>query len=150
MSSPRASARFGTAVTIAETQPRLLPGEEPEVGDLLADVSSKDCIQILTGATATQVSPDGTAVQLDNGQTCTAERLLVATGRRTDLAALGVGAVGLDEQARIIEVDGHLRATDGLGAIGDVTGKGAFTHVSVYQAPIAAAGILGKEPEPAE
>jgi pyruvate/2-oxoglutarate dehydrogenase complex dihydrolipoamide dehydrogenase (E3) component len=90
------------------------------------------------------------AVHLDGGEVLAAGRLLVATGRRTDLAALGVGTVGVDEQARTIEVDERMRAADGLWAIGDVTGKGAFTHVSTYQARIAAADILGQDGETAD
>jgi pyruvate/2-oxoglutarate dehydrogenase complex dihydrolipoamide dehydrogenase (E3) component len=73
-----------------------------------------------------------------------AERLLVATGRRPDLAGLGVGAIGLDEGARAITVDDKMRAAEGVWAIGDVTGVGAFTHVSMYQAAIAVADILGR------
>jgi len=79
-----------------------------------------------------------------------AERLLVATGRRTDLAALGVAAVGLDPEARAIPTDGWMRAADGVWAIGDVTGKGAFTHMSMYQAAIAVRDILGQGGEPAD
>jgi pyruvate/2-oxoglutarate dehydrogenase complex dihydrolipoamide dehydrogenase (E3) component len=66
------------------------------------------------------------SLHLDGGEVVTAGRLLVATGRRTDLAALGVGALGVDEQARTITVDERMRAKDRLWAIGDVTGKGAF------------------------
>lgn len=88
-------------------------------------------------------------MQLDDGSAVTAERLRVATGCGTKLAALGVGAVGLDEDARTIEVDEHTRA-DGVWAIGDVTGKGAVTPISVYQARIAAPDILGNDRETAE
>ena len=76
--------------------------------------------------------------------------MLVATGRRTDLAALGVGTVGLNDRARTIDVDQRMRAADGVWAIGDVTGEGAFTHISVYQARIAAADILGQDGERAD
>ncbi len=38
-----------------------------------------------------------------------------------------------------------MRAGDGLWAIGDITGKGAFTHVSMYQADVAVRGILDRE-----
>ena len=56
-------------------------------------------------------------------------------------------SVGLDPQAAALEVDEHLRAGPGLWAIGDVTGRGAFTHVSMYQAAICARDILA-EPGP--
>jgi pyruvate/2-oxoglutarate dehydrogenase complex dihydrolipoamide dehydrogenase (E3) component len=78
------------------------------------------------------------------------QRLLVAVGRRTNLAELGIGAIGLDEEANAIEVDSRMRAAAGVWAVGDVTGKGAFTHVSMYQARIAAADILGEDGEAAD
>ncbi len=91
------------------------------------------------------------SVKLDNGETLTADRLLVAAGRRTDMAALGIGAMGLDESARGVETDERMRAAEGLWAIGDITGRGAFTHMSMYQARIAAADILGEDdPETAD
>jgi pyruvate/2-oxoglutarate dehydrogenase complex dihydrolipoamide dehydrogenase (E3) component len=49
-------------------------------------------------------------------------------------------------------VDDHMRVigADGLWAIGDVTGKGAFTHVAAYQSPIAVADVLGQDHPPAD
>ena len=137
-------ARFGTRVTIVETQPGLLPAEEPEAGELIGKVFAAEGITVRTGTPATRVSHDGTAFTVQLGDdTVTAEKLLVATGRRTGLDAVGVAAAGLDEHAGTIPVDGHMRAADGVWAIGDVTGKGAFTHVATYQAGIATRDILG-------
>ncbi len=143
-------ARFGSTVTVLEAASRLLPGEEPEAGDLLARVFSGEGIDVRTGVSVTRVSHDATVVALGNGETVTARRLLVATGRRTDLAALGVGVIGLDAQARTIDVDDRMRAADRVWAIGDVTGRGAFTHMSMYQARIAVADILGRDGETAD
>lgn len=139
--------RFGAAVTVVEAQPRLLPIEEPEAGELLADVFAREGIAVRAGAGAERVSHDGGrfTISLAGGETLTAERLLVATGRRAGLAGLGLAAAGLDEAARVIEVDPRMRAGDGVWAIGDITGKGAFTHVSMYQAGIAVADILGQD-----
>jgi pyruvate/2-oxoglutarate dehydrogenase complex dihydrolipoamide dehydrogenase (E3) component len=81
---------------------------------------------------------------LADGTTLQGERMLVATGRRSDLHELGVGALGLDEDARSLSVDGRMRVTPGVWAVGDVTGKGAFTHVAVYQARLCVADILGR------
>jgi pyruvate/2-oxoglutarate dehydrogenase complex dihydrolipoamide dehydrogenase (E3) component len=83
-------------------------------------------------------------VRRDGGVVLTAQNLLVATGRHTDLAALGVAAVGMDVHARTITVDERMRAADWVWAIGDVTGHGAFTHVSMYQAQITATDILNQ------
>jgi pyruvate/2-oxoglutarate dehydrogenase complex dihydrolipoamide dehydrogenase (E3) component len=139
-------ARFGTRVTVVEVLDHLVPSEEPEAGDLLAEVLRGEDVQVRTGVRADRVdhSPaSGFSVRLSDGGTVTAERLLVATGRRVDLSGLGVEHAGLDPQARAVAVNGQLRAGDGLWAVGDVTGKGAFTHVAMYQAEIAIRDILG-------
>jgi pyruvate/2-oxoglutarate dehydrogenase complex dihydrolipoamide dehydrogenase (E3) component len=137
-------ARFGSRVTIVEALPRLLPAEEPEAGELIGRVFSAEDITVRTATRAERVSHDGTAftVQL-GGDAVTAEKLLVATGRRIDLAAVGVAAAGLDEHAHAVPTDRRMRAADGVWAIGDITGKGAFTHVATYQAGIAVRDILG-------
>jgi len=144
-------ARFGSSVTML-VRSRLLSHDEPEAGQLLGEVFAAEGITVRTGVSATRVEHDGHrfTVHLDDGDTRHAQHLLVATGRSTDLAALGVGAVGLDEQAATITVDEHMRAGDGVWAVGDVTGRGAFTHMSMYQARIAASDILGDTTESAD
>lgn len=145
-------ARFGSSVTIVEGGPHLLPRIEPEVVEPLEQVFAREGTTVRTGAHAAFAGYDGQqfTVRLDSGEERTAEQVLVATGRSTDLRALGVGAVGLDETARTIPVDGRMRAGDRLWAIGDVTGRGGFTHTSVYQARIAADDILGSGGESAD
>jgi pyruvate/2-oxoglutarate dehydrogenase complex dihydrolipoamide dehydrogenase (E3) component len=144
-------ARFGTAVTVVEALPRLLSFEEPEASELIERIFAAEGIKICTDAPAERVSHNGTNFTVHLGMsTHTAERLLVSTGRRVDLAALGVAAVGLDDTARTIPTDGWMRAADGVWVIGDVTGKGAFTHMSMYQADIAVRDILGQGGEPAD
>ncbi|MGW4244309.1 dihydrolipoyl dehydrogenase family protein [Nocardia sp. NPDC004722] len=144
-------ARFGARVTVVVPR-RLLPQDEPEAGELLATVFEGEGIEVRSGVRGTGVSYDGRefTLTLDNGDALRAARLLVATGRRSELSALGIGAVGLDESAKSIPVDNRMRAADGVWAIGDVTGAGAFTHVSMYQARIAAADILGEGSEVAQ
>jgi len=83
-------ARFGVAVTLVEYAPRLVALEEPAAGDLLAQVFAIEGIDVRTGVGAARVehSDDaGFAVHLSDGTTVHGERLLVATGRRVDLAA---------------------------------------------------------------
>jgi pyruvate/2-oxoglutarate dehydrogenase complex dihydrolipoamide dehydrogenase (E3) component len=145
-------ARFGSRVTVIEAAGGLLPLEEPEAGDLLAEVFGREGIGVHTGKHVTGVGHDrsGFTVTLDGGEEFTGEALLVATGRRTDLGAVGVGAVGIDESLRAIPVDDHLRAAPGVWALGDITGKGAFTHMSMYQAGIVVADILGEDGFPAQ
>src|SRR5260370_1192249 len=72
------------------------------------------------------------------------------TNREIVLAALGVAAVGRDEHAHTRPTDGWMRAADGVWAVGDVTGKGAFTHISMYQGDIVVRDILGQGGESAD
>jgi pyruvate/2-oxoglutarate dehydrogenase complex dihydrolipoamide dehydrogenase (E3) component len=144
--------RFGAAVTVVETADRLLAVEEPESGELLGRIFKQDGITVRTGTSATAVAHDGAefTVTLKDGGELLGQRLLIATGRHTDLAGLGIGAVGLDESAHYVPVDGHLRAAPGVWAIGDMVGHGAFTHMSMYQARIVIADILGRPIHEAE
>lgn len=135
-------ARFGSEVTVVEAAPRLLAMEEPEADELLRRVFEDDGIGVRTDTTISRVRAEGGAFTLDDE--LRAENLLVATGRRADLRKLGVAAAGLDENAPFVEVDERMRAAEGLWAVGDVTGRGAFTHVAMYQARIAVRDILGQ------
>jgi pyruvate/2-oxoglutarate dehydrogenase complex dihydrolipoamide dehydrogenase (E3) component len=144
-------SRFGAQVTVIEAQDRLLSVEEPEACDLIRKVFVTEGIAVHTGAPAEQVSHDGEKFTVRiNGQRLTAQRLLVAAGRRTDLAGLGVGVLGLDDSAKTITVDEWMRAADGVWAVGDITGHGAFTHMSMYQADVAVRDILRQGGPPAD
>jgi pyruvate/2-oxoglutarate dehydrogenase complex dihydrolipoamide dehydrogenase (E3) component len=145
-------ARFGSAVTMIETSDRLLSVEEPESGDMLGMVFRHEGIAVRTGTSAAAVAHDGRefTVTLSGGTRLRGDRLLVATGRHTNLAGLGVGAVGLDEAAHHVAADGYLRAAPGVWVVGDIVGKGAFTHMSMYHAGIVIADILGRPVHEAE
>jgi pyruvate/2-oxoglutarate dehydrogenase complex dihydrolipoamide dehydrogenase (E3) component len=140
----QAVARFGTRVTVVEALDRILALEEPEASKLIQTVFEREGIEVLTGASVQSASraEAGVRLTLAGGRELDAERVLVATGRRANLRGLGLETVGLDPAQRFIPVDEHLRAAPGIWAVGDVTGKGAFTHVAVYQARIAIADIL--------
>lgn len=144
--------RFGVEVTIIEGDDRLLAKEEPEASEALREVLEREGVSVRTGARVARVERDGTdgvvVVLEGSGDELRAERLLVATGRRTDLEEVGLGAVGVDTSARGVPVDDRLRVAPGVWAVGDLTGKGAFTHVSMYQAGIVIRELLD-EPGPA-
>lgn len=145
-------ARFGTAVTVIEAGERLLAAEEPEASELAAQALTGDGVKLVVGQGVQRVSHDGAGftVAVADGSTHQGEKLLVATGRHADLGKIGVASIGLDPQARSIPVDERLRAADGVWAIGDITGQGAFTHIAMYQAGIAIRDILGEPGPPAD
>jgi len=145
-------ARFGVAVTVVEAGPRVLAMEEPEASEVLAAVFKREGIVVQVGAAVESVEREDSqlVLALKGGQRLAAEQLLVATGRRAELKAIGVDAVGIDPSQRFIPVDDHLRAAEKVWAIGDITGKGNFTHVAIYQADIAVQDILGVPAEGAD
>jgi pyruvate/2-oxoglutarate dehydrogenase complex dihydrolipoamide dehydrogenase (E3) component len=146
-------ARFGSRVTIVEAAPRILMPEEPEAAETVAAVLRREGVDVREGAGAERVSAGGDGVQvvLTDGATVTASKLLVAAGRTPNLAGIGLETLGLDAGARALEVDEHMRVrnangvVDGVYAVGDITGRGAFTHVAVWQAGILAAHLLGQD-----
>ena len=145
-------SRFGSHATVLEAGSRLVGPEEPEASTLLAEVFEGEGIDVRTSVAIASVRHDGHrfSIVLDSGEPVTADRLLVATGRRPDLDALDVASIGVDAAAKAIPVDDHLRVVDGVWAVGDATGKGAFTHVSMYQADIVVNDILGRPVTPAD
>ncbi len=145
-------ARFGSRVTVVEGTDRLLPPEEPEAGALMARILESEGITVRTSARATGVSHDGSVfeVTLEGGGPVTGERLLVATGRHVDLAGIGAESIGVAVDGRALPVDDHMRVCDGVWAIGDITGKGAFTHMSMYQADIVVRQFLDQPVTPAD
>jgi len=149
-------ARFGVDVTIVEALDRLLALEEPESSEAASEALQRGGVTIKVGAKAERVSHDGSGftVHLAGGHSLSGEKLLVATGRRGNTADVGLENAGLDPKARAIEVDERLRANSRAGskiwAVGDITGKGAFTHVAMYQAGIVIRDILGQDGPPAD
>ena len=144
-------ARFGVRVTVVEAADRLLAQEEPESSALAEHALRADGVEVHTGSAAQRVEhgDGGFTVTLPAG-TVRGDALLVATGRRARLDVLGLDTVGLDPAARSIATDERLRAGDGLWAVGDVTGHGAFTHMAMYHAGIVVADILGRPWPPAD
>ncbi|MEW2376969.1 NAD(P)/FAD-dependent oxidoreductase [Micromonospora sp. NPDC047812] len=137
-------ARFGVRVTVVEALDRVLAVEESEASEVAAAALRADGVEIHTGVRAQRVAHDGRGFTLyaAGGAEFTAERLLVVTGRRAHLDELGLDTVGVDAGRRYLTVDDRLHVTEGIWAVGDVTGEGAFTHVAMYQAGIVVADVL--------
>ena len=151
------AARFGTEVALVESAPRLLSADEPEASERIATVFRREGITVHTGSAAARIAASTTAgdadqveVTLEGGTLLRAERLLVATGRRADPGAVGLGSVGVAADARVAPTDEWCRVAPGVWAVGDITGKGAFTHVSMYQAAIVVRDLLGEAGPPAD
>ena len=139
-------ALFGVRVTVVEAVDRLVALEEPEASEALEQAFAETGIQVLTGANIASVSYADGRFEVDLGdQQLTAEKLLVAAGRRNNLQGLGLERIGLDPEARVLDPDERMRVADGVWAIGDIVGKGAFTHVSMYQGAVVVNDLLGRD-----
>jgi pyruvate/2-oxoglutarate dehydrogenase complex dihydrolipoamide dehydrogenase (E3) component len=145
-------SRFGVQMVVVEVADSLLPGQEPVLGERLEQVLTAEGLEIVTGSAAEHVAPhdSGVSVTLADGRQWHAERLLVATGRTSNPSGVGLDALGVDADAPHVEIDEWLRVRDGVYAVGDVTGVGQFTHLSLYQADVAARHILGEPGPPAD
>ena len=136
-------SRMGSKVTVIERGPRLLGRVHEDAGELLADVFRSEGMELRLGVGADAVEP-GIVLRLSDGSTVEAERLLVATGRRTTTRDLGLEQLGVRIGPGGIEVDERLRAAENVWAVGDVTCVALFTHVGKYQARVAAADMVGR------
>lgn len=142
----QAYRRLGSEVTLLEAAPRILVADEPEAAEVVTRVLRDEGVDVRTGAGIRRVDHDGSRFSLEvDGSTVHADRLLVAAGRSPQLADVGLETVGLDPEAGTVEVDDRCRAAEKLWAVGDVTGRGAYTHVSLYQGRIAVHDLLGED-----
>jgi pyruvate/2-oxoglutarate dehydrogenase complex dihydrolipoamide dehydrogenase (E3) component len=136
--------RFGAEVTIVQRSDRLLPREDPAVGELIAERVRGDGIDVRVGTESLGVECLGAqrVVRLADGGEAVGDEVLVATGRRARVD--GLDALGVEVGAKGVAVDRRCRAADGVWAVGDVTGVMPFTHVGMYQARVVVDDIAGK------
>ena len=135
--------RFGARVTVIERGPQLLFREDADVAESIKDILALEGIEFCLDSSMVRVSPDGAGVAITIAQggderLLTGSHFLVAVGRVPNSDRLNAEAAGiqLDERG-FIQVDDFCRTTaDGVFAVGDINGHGAFTHTSVNDAEI--------------
>jgi pyruvate/2-oxoglutarate dehydrogenase complex dihydrolipoamide dehydrogenase (E3) component len=141
--------RFGSEVTVIEAAPRLIAREDAEVSAEVQAMLEREGIAVHVGAKDLAMAREGDGVRIgfaqDSGaQSVAASHLLLAVGRRPNTEDLGLAAAGVNVDARgFIVVDDELRTSaPGVWALGDVNGRGAFTHTSYNDFEIVAANLL--------
>jgi pyruvate/2-oxoglutarate dehydrogenase complex dihydrolipoamide dehydrogenase (E3) component len=126
--------RFGAEVTILAGG-GVAGREDADVSLAIADILTSEGVQIVRGH-ASNVAPDGAGVTVtvDGGETVSGSHLLVATGRAPNSDRIGADAVGLELDGRgHVRVNGRFETSvPGIWALGDINGRGAFTHTA-YQ-----------------
>ncbi|HNP72517.1 MAG TPA: FAD-dependent oxidoreductase [Kouleothrix sp.] len=144
----QAFARLGAQVTIVQGADRVLPREDPEVAQAVAQSLERDGISIITGARMQRVRRDGdqkvvVAKQGDGEIEIRGDEILIALGRSPNAEGLNLEAAGVKYDAKGIKVDDYLQtATSNISAIGDVIGGYLFSHVAAYHAGVAVRNIL--------
>ena len=143
----QAVRRLGASVALVEGMDHLLPREPKPLGDGLGVALAADGIELHFGEHATAVRRDGDeyVVEFAGRDDLRGDRLLVATGRRARVDDIGLDTIGVEPTRQGIPVDGRMRVTDGVWAIGDATGIWPLTYMGKYQGRVAAANILGRE-----
>ncbi len=142
----QAVRRFGGEVAVVDMADHLIGREPAPLGAALGEVLSDEGVELVLSTNVSGARRDGEdyVLELDGGRELRGERLLVATGRRPRVRDIGLETVGVEPDAHGVPVDAHLRAAEGLWAIGDVTGLWQLTHVGKYQGEVVAANILGQ------
>ncbi|HMB89751.1 MAG TPA: FAD-dependent oxidoreductase [Rhodothermales bacterium] len=148
----QAFRRFGTRVTVIDQAEGILQKDDPELTEMLQQVLVDEGIAYVFKANVQKVThSDGQmAIQVKQDgqqQTIEADTLLLATGRRPNLDTLDLDAAGVAYTANGITINDHCRTNQQhIYAVGDVTGRYQFTHMSEHMAKVAASNALYKLP----
>jgi len=145
-------ADLGTEVTVIEALPRILPGVDQDLVDVLSRSFRRRGITVKAGVGVTGHSPQGdtTVVSLGDGTSLEVDQVVIAVGRRpfTDDLLGGTARVGIDERG-FIEVDGGLQtAEQGVYAMGDAINTPQLAHVGFGEAIYVVKQLLGEQATP--
>jgi pyruvate/2-oxoglutarate dehydrogenase complex dihydrolipoamide dehydrogenase (E3) component len=141
--------RFGSKVTIVEMGAALIGREDADTSKAIYEMLADEGIGIRLNAKCISVSGSASAIsaQVDctEGEPAVhGSHLLIATGRKPNTGDLGLDLAGIkqDDHGYVI-VDDELRTSaEGVWALGDCNGRGAFTHTSYNDFEIVAANLL--------
>ncbi len=144
--------RFGSKVTVVEKAPKLLPREDDDVAEEIRSVLERQGVEIRTEAECMALKRKGERIAID--MECRAgepiaegSHLLMAVGRKANTDDLGLEKTKIDLDERgYVRVDDECRTTEeGVWALGDCNGRGAFTHTSYNDYEIVAANLFDGE-----
>jgi dihydrolipoamide dehydrogenase len=146
---------LGTQVTVLEALPKMLPGCDKDVVDVVARSFKKRGIDVHTGVAVTGHTPNGeggTTVSFGEGEQITVDAVVVSVGRRplSDGLLLPGTSVEIDERGFVI-VDERMRTTEeGVYAVGDLVATPQLAHVGFAEAIVAVQDFLGEDPVPVD
>ena len=142
-------ADLGTQVTVLEALPKILPGCDQDVADVVLRSFKKRGIEVRTGVTVTGHTPsdDGrsTTVHFGDGEEVTVDAVVVSVGRRPLSDNLGLDGTKVQVDRRgFVEVDEYMQTGEpGVFAAGDLVDTPALAHVGFAEAVVIIDQILG-------
>jgi pyruvate/2-oxoglutarate dehydrogenase complex dihydrolipoamide dehydrogenase (E3) component len=145
--------RFGSQVTIVERNDRLIGHEDEDISESVQEILESEGVEFHLNAKCIDIARNGKQVAVsvdcdDNSNSIVGSHILLAVGRRPNTDDLGLDKAGIETDARgYIPVDDFLRTSvPGVWALGDVNGRGAFTHTSYNDFEIVAANLFDSDP----
>lgn len=146
-------ADLGSAVTILEGLPKILPGCDSDAADVVVRSFKKKKIDIRTGVTVTGHTPNatgGTAVNFGEGNGLDVDVVIVSVGRRPFADLLGLQGTDVVVTDRgFVQVDEFCRTGEpGVWAIGDLIATPQLAHVAFAEAILVVKQMLGERPMP--
>ena len=144
----QAHRRLGCQVTVLEAF-TIMGRDDPDLVGRLMTKMTDEGIRLIEQARITSITKNGTRINIDisDGDSIEGTHLLVAAGRKPNIDALNLEAANIKYNARGIETDNRLRASNKrVFAIGDVAGRHQFTHIAGYHAGIVIRNMLFKLP----
>ncbi len=145
--------RFGSRVTVVEKGPRLIGRDDDDVSDAVKEILENEGVEFRLGADCIGLALRGEEIAITANckpgpEEIVGSHLLLAVGRRPNSDDLGLEKAGVETSVRgFVEVDDQLRTSvPGIYAIGDVNGRGAFTHTSYNDYEILAANLFDDDP----
>lgn len=140
----QAFRRLGAEVTILEALDAVLPRDEPEVSALMLEVLQSEGIDVRLSHKAEEIAGDGAGIRVaTDGGDVTGDALLMAVGRRPNVAGLDLEKAGVEYSERGIVVNDHLQTSQPhIYAAGDCLGGYQFTHYADWQARVAVRNLL--------
>jgi mercury(II) reductase len=147
----QAFSRLGTEVTVVDMLDRILSADDPELTGMLRETLEQEGVRYVLGAQVERVEQDDGVISLTatNGdtQTIEADALLLATGRAANVDGLNLDAAGVEYTREGITVSDRCRTSQShIYAVGDVTGRYQFTHMSNHMAKVAVTNAILKVP----
>lgn len=144
---------FGCEVTVLEYCKDILPRFDTDLAKRLKQSLSKRGISVETQAQVTSITEcDADAYTVSytrkgKEETVTAEKVLMAVGRRANVASLNLDDIGLEYTQRGIVTDERTMQTNipHIYAVGDINGRMMLAHAATFQGIVALDHIMGVE-----